>query len=71
MPSRAIAYLRVSTEQQADSGRGLEAQQASVNPAANRLRIELVKTFIDTGTSGGLAIEKRCSSRSVTASVVM
>lgn len=57
--SRAVAYLRVSTEQQADSGLGLEAQQASVDVAASRIGLELAQTFIDAGTSGGLSIEER------------
>ena len=56
---RAIAYLRVSTEQQADSGLGLEAQQASVNAAAARMKLQLAQTFVDAGTSGSLAIEDR------------
>jgi DNA invertase Pin-like site-specific DNA recombinase len=57
--SRAVAYLRVSTEQQADSGLGLKAQQVSVNAAAERLHLQLAATFIDAGTSGGLGIEER------------
>ena len=36
VPGRALAYLRVSTDKQVDSGLGLEAQQASVI-AFNRL----------------------------------
>jgi DNA invertase Pin-like site-specific DNA recombinase len=59
LANRALAYLRVSTEQQADSGLGLEAQQASVTAAAKRLGLELSNTFIDAGVSGGLAIEER------------
>jgi len=59
MSSRAIAYIRVSTEQQADSGLGLEAQAATVTTAANRLGLELKQTFVDAGTSGALAIEDR------------
>jgi DNA invertase Pin-like site-specific DNA recombinase len=57
--SRAVAYLRVSTEQQADSGLGLEAQQASVTAAASRLKLPLVQAFVDAGTSGSLVIEDR------------
>ena len=56
---RAIAYLRVSTEQQADSGLGLEAQQASVTAAAARLKLALAQTFVDAGTSGSLVMEDR------------
>src|SRR5262249_1403395 len=58
-PPRAIAYLRVSTDQQAESGLGLEAQEAAVRSAAARLRLELTRVFIDGGTSGRLEIEDR------------
>src|SRR5947199_162325 len=57
--SRAIGYIRVSTEQQAESGLGLDAQQTAVAAAASRLRLEVARTFVDAGTSGGLAIEDR------------
>ena len=57
--ARAIGYIRVSTEQQADSGLGLEAQQTSIAGAALRLGLELSRTFVDAGTSGSLAIEDR------------
>jgi DNA invertase Pin-like site-specific DNA recombinase len=56
---RAIAYLRVSTDQQAESGLGLEAQEAAVRSAASRLRLEVVRTFVDGGSSGKLGIEDR------------
>ena len=52
--ARAIAYLRVSTDQQAESGLGLEAQEAAVRSAASRLRLEVVRVFVDGGTSGKL-----------------
>jgi site-specific DNA recombinase len=53
-PARAIGYVRVSTEQQAESGLGLDAQQTSVTAAASRLVMELSHIFIDAGTSAGL-----------------
>lgn len=56
--ARAIGYLRVSTEAQADSGLGLEAQQAAIEAAAARLRLSVADTFTDT-VSGGLALEHR------------
>jgi DNA invertase Pin-like site-specific DNA recombinase len=58
-PGRAVAYLRVSTEQQAESGLGLEAQRVSVTAAAARLGLTLVETCVDAGTSGSLAMEDR------------
>jgi DNA invertase Pin-like site-specific DNA recombinase len=56
---RAIGYVRVSTEQQAESGLGLQAQEAAVTAAASRLGLELARVFVDAGTSGGLGIEDR------------
>jgi DNA invertase Pin-like site-specific DNA recombinase len=58
-PLRAIAYLRVSTDQQAESGLGLEAQEAAVRSAASRLRLDVARLFMDGGTSGKLGIEDR------------
>src|SRR5262245_9545612 len=56
---RAIGYVRVSTEQQAESGLGIDAQAASITAAASRIGIALWRTFTDAGASGGLAIEER------------
>jgi len=58
-PPRAIGYVRVSTDQQAESGLGLEAQKAAIGIAASRLRLELVRVYSDAGISGKLAIEDR------------
>src|SRR5690349_19214592 len=57
--SSAIAYLRVSSDQQAESGLGLEAQEIAVRAAAGRIGLELEKVCVDAGVSGGLAIEDR------------
>ncbi len=56
---RAIAYIRVSTEQQAESGLGLEAQRASITAVTGRLGLELANVCVDAGTSGSLGIEDR------------
>lgn len=58
---RAFGYLRVSTDQQADSGLGLEAQRSAVEVAAKRLGLALVDVFTDSGLSGALDIEDRPS----------
>jgi DNA invertase Pin-like site-specific DNA recombinase len=59
MRGRAIGYLRVSTDKQADSGLGLEAQQAALEAAAVRVGLPLVQTFTDTGLSGALGASDR------------
>lgn len=57
--ANATAYLRVSTDQQADSGLGLEAQRSSVTAAAVRLGLVLREVHVDAGTSGALPLGKR------------
>jgi DNA invertase Pin-like site-specific DNA recombinase len=57
--ANAIAYLRVSTDQQADSGLGIEAQRASVMSAAARLGLAVQEVYVDAGTSGALALTSR------------
>jgi site-specific DNA recombinase len=53
-----VIYLRVSTDEQAESGLGLEAQLAACRAAAGRLGLEVAFTFEDD-VSGGLPLEKR------------
>ena len=49
---RAIGYVRVSTQEQRDSGAGLEAQRRAIEEEAARRGWELVETFTDAGASG-------------------
>src|SRR4051794_29844338 len=58
---RAFGYLRVSTDQQADSGLGLEAQRGAVLKTAERLDLPLTDVFTDAGLSGALDLEDRPS----------
>ena len=51
-PLRAVAYLRVSTAEQADSGAGLAAQRMSVEAEAQRRGWVLTEVYIDTAASG-------------------
>jgi DNA invertase Pin-like site-specific DNA recombinase len=55
----AVGYRRVSTQDQAESGLGLDAQQAAIETTAARLRLSLVSTFTDAGVSGGVPLEGR------------
>ena len=49
--TRAIAYIRVSTDKQADHGVSLEAQEAKVKAYASLYDLDLVETIIDAGVS--------------------
>src|SRR5215471_1967746 len=49
--TRAVAYLRVSTEKQADKGVSLEAQAANVRAYAQLYELELVDVVVDAGAS--------------------
>ena len=50
-----VAYLRVSTDEQAESGLGLEAQRASITAEAERRDWNIVAEFTDAGVSGSVA----------------
>lgn len=49
--TRTIAYLRVSTEKQADHGVSLEAQRAKVTAYAELYDLDLVDIIVDAGES--------------------
>ena len=52
MQLRIIAYLRVSTQEQADSGKGLAAQRAAIEAEAERRGWTVVSVIEDAGASG-------------------
>ena len=56
---KAIAYLRVSTAHQAESGLGIEAQRAACKQWADDNGAELVDVFCDEGVSGTVEPSKR------------
>jgi DNA invertase Pin-like site-specific DNA recombinase len=49
---RAVGYVRVSTEEQANSGAGLEAQRAAILAEVKRRGWQLVEMYEDAGVSG-------------------
>src|SRR6266481_9833323 len=51
MPTRTIAYLRVSTDKQADRGVSLDAQRAKVHAYAELHDLELAEVIVDAGES--------------------
>lgn len=51
--------MRVSTEEQANSGLGLEAQRSSIAAAAARAKLELASVHADEGISGSIEPRKR------------
>jgi site-specific DNA recombinase len=55
----AVIYLRVSTEEQSQSGLGLEAQETACRSLAGTLGASEVLLFTDAGISGSKGIEDR------------
>ena len=51
-PSRAIAYIRVSTDKQAEKGTSLEAQRAQIEAYAALYGISVIEFVVDGGHSG-------------------
>jgi len=51
MQTRTIAYLRVSTDKQADHGVSLEAQEEKIRAYASLYDLELVEIITDAGVS--------------------
>lgn len=52
LEATAVAYVRVSTEEQASSGLGLEAQRAQIIAHAEANGLNIVEWFADEGISG-------------------
>jgi len=52
--TRAVAYLRVSTDKQADTGVSLEAQRAKVKAYALCYDLDLIEIIEDTASAKNL-----------------
>ena len=55
----AICYIRVSSEEQADSGLGLEAQRRCIDAYCRMKGLHLAEVFEDPGISGGKPLASR------------
>jgi DNA invertase Pin-like site-specific DNA recombinase len=64
-PIRAVAYLRVSTVEQADSGAGLDAQRVTVEADAAGRGWELVEEWVDAGVSGKSLVNRPALARAL------
>lgn len=51
MATKAVAYVRVSTEKQADGGVSLEAQKAKIAAYASLYDVDVVEVVVDAGVS--------------------
>jgi site-specific DNA recombinase len=56
---RAVGYLRVSTDEQADRGYGLEVQRERVEEFCRREGLRLLRVYADPGVSGASPLEAR------------
>lgn len=57
--NKAIAYIRVSTEEQAIEGVSIEAQEQAIKAYCTLRGLELVELVVDAGVSAGKALSKR------------
>jgi DNA invertase Pin-like site-specific DNA recombinase len=55
----AYGYVRVSTDEQADSGLGVEAQRQRIRAYCELKGLHLAETFEDLGVSGGKPLGTR------------
>ena len=56
---RCFGYCRVSTEQQADSGIGLDEQRRKIEARAAEMNWRLEHVYVDAGVSGSTPLGKR------------
>ncbi len=61
----AIGYTRCSTNEQADSGLGLDAQAERVRAYCTLKGLRLVELITDAGVSGGKALATRDGGRAL------
>lgn len=69
MTTQAIAYIRVSSDLQAEKGISIEAQKAAVLAYAASKGLTLCDVVVDAGVSAGVALAKREGGKRVVAAV--
>lgn len=65
LPSRALGYVRVSTEEQAAEGVSLDAQEARIRAYCTLHGLTLAHIFRDPGVSAGKALAERDEGRAL------
>src|SRR5260370_27323882 len=63
----AIGYVRCSSDQQSESGLGLEAQKQRITAFCAMKGIEIIAWFIDDGVRAGVPLEDRPAGRQLMA----
>lgn len=66
MSQEAVAYIRVSSQEQADSGLSLQAQRRAVEAYAELRGFTLVEVLEDAGVSAGLPLGSRPAGARIT-----
>src|SRR6266446_4692918 len=69
--TRTIAYLRVSTDKQADRGVSLDAQRSKVKAYAELYDLHLVETHFATGKAALLSVGEQIDTRSAAGRLVL
>ena len=64
-PQKAVAYVRVSTEEQAVEGVSIEAQTKTLRAYATMKELDLVDVVVDEGVSGGKKLSCRAGGSQV------
>jgi site-specific DNA recombinase len=62
---RAVGYVRVSTQEQARSGLGIDSQVERVRAYCAFRGLELVEVIVDAGVSGSIRLSDRAGGRAV------
>jgi DNA invertase Pin-like site-specific DNA recombinase len=66
----ALGYIRVSSEEQADSGLGLEAQRQRIAAYRATKGLRLAEVFADPGISGGKPLASRPAGNQLLAAAI-